>query len=51
MRVPVARNRGAWMGAAMRHMRISFVRVLGRYRREICRREDGTWQIVTGGRP
>ena len=41
---------GAWLAAAMRHLKLSFFQVLRIYLRELCRKDDITWRIVTGGR-
>ena len=42
---------GAWMGAALRHLKRPFFQVLHMYLRELCRKEDGTWRMMTGDRP
>lgn len=42
---------GAWVGAMRRHLGLPPVRALRTYLREIGRKEDGTWLMMTGGRP
>ena len=42
---------GAWIGAAMRHLKRPFFQVLHMYLRELFRMEDGTWQMMTQAPP